>query len=1001
MAEYAFNQLVDIEQVRHLLQSHHSLTEMTYAILDTDENVLVAVGWQDICVRFHRTNPASCANCRESDAHIKAHLRNYDGDFIEYRCKNGMIDVAMPIIIEGEHLATFFTGQFFYDDDLPDTDFFRTQAETFGFVQEEYLKALERVPVFSRETVHNNMMFMYEMVKVLAGIGLGNLKLKREVEERKRVEEELYAREQAFRSLAENTRDLIFRYDRNCRRTYVNPAVVRFFGKTAETLLGKTPNELMVLDSVNNAEHMRCVREVLASSRTMESELSLGTPDGLMHHFLCGYAPEWEQGGNIASVLVTARDITERKQAEDVLKESEFFFKESQRSASIGSYKTDFITGYWESSEVLDTIFGIDKDYIRNVQGWLDLVHPDDRYMMDRYLREEIIFKRTPFSKEYRIIRKSDCETRWVHGLGQVKFDGNGNIVTLIGTIQDITERKRVELEQQLNERRMSSLYEISQYPFLNETAFLDHALHEVISLTESKIGYIYLYNEQIRQFTLNTWSRDVMQECKVLEQMTIYDLDRTGIWGEAVRQKKPIIVNDFEAGHPLKKGCPEGHVVLKRFLAVPVISNDVIVAVVGVANKESDYSHADVMQLTLFMDSVWKIIDRKRMEEARLQLEKQLLHTQKLESLGVLAGGIAHDFNNILVAIIGNADLALMKINPESPATDNLRKIEQAASRAANLSKQMLAYSGKGKFVVEHTDLNRVLEEMLHMLEVSIAKKTVLRLNLTRPLPTVEADITQINQVIMNLIINASEAIGDDSGVITITTSSVDCDKGYLGGIAPSEQMPEGRYVALEVADTGCGMDKNTIAKIFDPFFTTKFTGRGLGMAAVHGIIKGHKGAINVYSEPGRGSIFKILLPASVALATAQPENAKNAEWQGNGIVLLVDDEEDVRNVGSEMLTALGFDAVTANDGFDALEILKHNPSIKIVILDLTMPRMDGEQVFNELRKMNSGVRVIISSGYNEQEVFQKFVGKKLAGFIQKPYKMSVLREVLASIGC
>lgn len=870
MAEYAFNQLVDIEEVQKLMKSHHALTGMTYAILDNHENILVAVGWQDICVRFHRINPVSCASCRESDAYIRTHLRGPDKNYIDYRCKNGLIDFAMPIIIDGEHMATFFAGQFFYEDDRPDIDFFRARADEFGFDQEEYLSALERVPVFSREIVRNNMFFLCEMVKVLASVGLGNLKLEREVEERRRMEEELYAREQAFRGLAENTRDLIFRYDRTCYRTYVNPAVARFFDKTAETLLGKTPYELMVLDLVNNTIHMRCVMDVLASGRAVESELSLAAPDGPLHHFLCNYTPESGQDGNVVSVLVTARDIT---------------------------------------------------------------------------------------------------------------------------------ERKRVEMEQQLNERRISRLYEISQYPFLNETDFLDHALDEVISLTESNIGYIYLYNEQKRQFTLNTWSKDVMEECTVLEQKTIYDLDGTGIWGEAVRQKRPIIVNDFEAHNPLKKGYPEGHVILKRFLTVPVISNDVIVAVAGVANRESDYSNTDVMQLTLFMNSVWKIIDRKRMEEAHLKLEKQLQHTQKLESLGVLAGGIAHDFNNILVAIIGNADLALMKISPESPAADNLRKIEQAASRAADLSKQMLAYSGKGKFVIEHTDLNRVLEEMLHMLEVSISKKIALRLNLTRPLPSIEADITQVHQVIMNLIINASEAIGDDSGAITITTSSVDCDKDYLNSIAPSLYLPEGKYVALEVADTGCGMDQDTIAKIFDPFFTTKFTGRGLGMAAVHGIIRGHKGAISVYSELGKGSVFKILLPASDAPESIPPVITSAVEGRGCGTVLLVDDEEDVRNVGREMLEALGFNTVTANDGFDALEILKRDLSIKIVILDLTMPRMDGEQAFNELRKLNPGIKVIMSSGYNEQEVTQKFVGKGLAGFVQKPYRMSGLREVLAGI--
>jgi PAS domain S-box-containing protein len=257
-------------------------------------------------------------------------------------------------------------------------------------------------------------------------------------------------------------------------------------------------------------------------------------------------------------------------------------------------------------------------------------------------------------------------------------------------------------------------------------------------------------------------------------------------------------------------------------------------------------------------------ITERKRAEEERLKLEQQILHAQKLESLGVLAGGIAHDFNNILMAIIGNAELALMKINKESPATDNLHRIEQAAARAADLAKQMLAYSGKGKFIIESINLNILLEEMLHMLEVSISKKAVLRLNLHQHLPEVEGDITQIRQIVMNLVINSSEAIGDKSGVIAISTGCMDCDRSYLKDVWLDENLTDGLYVYLEVADSGCGMDKETLSKLFDPFFTTKFTGRGLGMAAVLGIVRGHRGAIKVYSEPNRGTTFKILLPAS-----------------------------------------------------------------------------------------------------------------------------------------
>ena len=392
-------------------------------------------------------------------------------------------------------------------------------------------------------------------------------------------------------------------------------------------------------------------------------------------------------------------------------------------------------------------------------------------------------------------------------------------------------------------------------------------------------------------------------------------------------------------------------------------------------------------------------ITEQKRIEKERLRFEKQLVQTQKLESLGVLAGGVAHDFNNLLAAIMGHAELAKRRLSPEASAIENLRQVEQAAERAADLAKQMLAYSGKGRFVIEVIDLNELLEEMLHMLQVSISKKVVLRLNPYTPLPTIDADATQLRQIIMNLVINASEAIGEKSGVISITTGCMDCDQDYLRDVWLDENLADGLYVSLEVADTGCGMDKNTMGRLFDPFFTTKFTGRGLGMSAVMGIVRGHKGAIKVYSEPEKGTTFKILLPASGKPAEIFNGDRVEDPWVGTGKVLLVDDEETVRGIGVEMLKELGFSPLTANNGIEALEVYRANPDIALVILDLTMPQMGGEQCYRELRKLNPNVKVIISSGYNEYEVTQRFIGKGIAGFMQKPYKLSVLREAIKPV--
>ena len=382
--------------------------------------------------------------------------------------------------------------------------------------------------------------------------------------------------------------------------------------------------------------------------------------------------------------------------------------------------------------------------------------------------------------------------------------------------------------------------------------------------------------------------------------------------------------------------------------------------------------------------------------------MEQQMLHTQKLESLGVLAGGIAHDFNNLLTGILGNADLALRELSPVAPARENLEDIGTTARRASELCRQLLAYSGKGRFVVQPVDLAELVREMGHLLAVSISKKATLQYHFADNLPAVEADATQLRQVVMNLIVNASEAIGDDTGVVSVNTGSFHCDANYLRGCYGGPGTHPGDFVFLEVSDTGPGMDRGTIEKIFDPFFTTKFTGRGLGLAAVLGIVRGHRGAIRVYSEPGRGTAFKLLFPASAGQAL-QPDRSQPEPpaWKGEGLILLVDDEEAVRKVGRRMLERSGFTVITATDGRDAVDQFERNQNrVRLVVLDLTMPRLDGEACFRALRQRQPEVKVILTSGFNEQEAINVFAGKGLAGFLQKPFTsqelLAKVREIL-----
>jgi PAS domain S-box-containing protein len=380
-----------------------------------------------------------------------------------------------------------------------------------------------------------------------------------------------------------------------------------------------------------------------------------------------------------------------------------------------------------------------------------------------------------------------------------------------------------------------------------------------------------------------------------------------------------------------------------------------------------------------------------------RRKIEEQLRHTQKLESLGVLAGGVAHDFNNLLTGILGNASLAFDTTPPQHPNHVLLDEVVRAAERAADLTRQLLAYAGKGRFVLRMVDISALVREISGLVQSSIPKPVQLRLQLAGDLPAVEADPGQLQQVIMNLVINGAEAIGPEGGTVLVRTGVQDVDEQYIATLAaPAGEIRAGRYVMLEVHDTGSGMTPDVAARIFDPFFTTKFTGRGLGLSAVQGIVRSHRGALKVYTKPGQGTTFKALFPASEK-AVSEHEPVVHGDLAGAGLVLIVDDEEIVAKTARHTLERFGYRTETAPDGKTALDIYRRDPDrIDLVLLDLTMPVMSGEQTLREIQLLRPSARVLLTSGYNEVEAVQRFAGKGLAGFIQKPYtSMALARKV------
>jgi len=743
--------------------------------------------------------------------------------------------------------------------------------------------------------------------------------------------------------------------------TSANPAAAKILGLTMDELLGR----------VSRDPRWKAVREDGTDFPGDDHPSAIALKNGkTVHNVIMGVFnpiekqqkwirinayPEFRDGEeNPYQVFTTFDDITEMKRTEAKLTDHLARMRRAEQVAGFGNWGFRLNDDLVYASEGAREIYGMgDREWtIREIQ---QLPLPEYRNMLDKAMME-LIAANSPYDVRFKIKRPSDGEIIDIHSIAGYDPERFG----VYGVIHDITKAVKAENDLRESERKLSTL--MSNLPGIAYRCRNDEnwTMEFISDGCKELTGYD---------------PKDFIDNRTLSFNELIHPDHRERLWKEwqeaiagdkYIQSEYPVILPNGEERWFWEKGC-------------------------------AVYSETgEVIALEGFIAD---LTDLKRSEREKIDFERQLLQTQKLESLGVLAGGIAHDFNNILMAILGHADLALDELSPMSPARESISEIEKASRRAADLCRQMLAYSGKGRFVIENIDLKELIEEMVHLLKTSISKKARLYLHIENGIPSIKGDATQIRQILMNLVINASEAIGDREGSIDISTGCMDCSVEYLGDSCVNESISGGRHVWIEVSDTGCGMDYETVSRIFEPFFTTKFTGRGLGMSAVIGIVRGHKGALKVFSEPGKGTTFRILFPASEEAAKQEGGSAVliDEAWNGGGTILLVDDEESIRNLGKAMLSRLGFDTITAADGREAVEIYSSQKGlISAVILDLTMPKMNGEETLKELMVINPEVKVIISSGYTEYEIASRFSGNALAGFIQKPYKMKSLKDCL-----
>ena len=563
----------------------------------------------------------------------------------------------------------------------------------------------------------------------------------------------------------------------------------------------------------------------------------------------------------------------------------------------------------------------------RKVEELLRLIHPEDRDMVRR--NSKLAIEGTGH------YLRRDGSAGWMEGTGRVIYDEQTRRpVRMMGVCLDATERKR-------NEQARSQLAAIVDS---SDDAIISAGMTGAILTWNAAAGRMYGYSatEAIgSDITLLFADGCASRKAEIVERLTR---------GERVET--------FEAQCVHKDGTP-----ICVSLTISPIEGDSAAPTVSLIARDITRHKA---------------------------LEEQLRQSAKLESLGILAGGIAHDFNNILVGILGNASLVRELLTPVSPARPMLDDVIRASERAASLTQQLLAYSGKGKFVIQPVDLSDLARDMVSLIKSSIPRTVRLQLVLAAGLPPVTADLTQMQQIIMNLVINGAEAIGERPGTVTVTTGVQHLDEHSTGAATLSnDAVKPGTYVLLEVRDDGCGMDEATIRKIFDPFFTTKFTGRGLGLSAALGIVRGHQGLIRVDSRPGEGCAFRVLIPAAEerAPAAAAPE-VGTEDLTGSGVVLVVDDEEVVRRAAAVTLEHCGYTVIMANEGQAAIALFrKFSSQIVMIVLYLSMPVINGEECLRLLKDIQPDVPVILSSGFSEADIVARFQVGGSAGFLQKPY--------------
>jgi PAS domain S-box-containing protein len=921
--------IMDHEALQTIMADFYKFSKIGCAIVDISGKVLVSIGWQDICTKFHRVHPDTAKNCMESDLILANGIPA--GTFKIYRCMNNLWDMVTPIEVGGKHLGNIYLGQFFFEDEIPDYALFRRQARQYGFDETEYLAALDRVPRWSRETVESVMTFYARLAGMISSLSYNAIILSRTLAQKNKADEALLNANELLTFAQSAARAGMWDWDMSTGILNWSPEMFTLFGFDPNTSRPAFDLWRSVLHPEDCQKAEERINQAIMDHTPLENEYRIVTPSGQMVWIGAQGNTSYAADGTPLRMSGICIDITARKQAELALSESEARFRQMFEKHDAIMLLIEPQTGLIiDINQAATKFYGYKKSKLcgMNIKDLNTL--PPEQIAEER--RKALNEKRNYFVFTHRLANGTERIVE-VHSS---PISVNEKQV-LFSIIHDITERKQMEECLRESEERFKSLHNAS---------FGGIAIHDKGIILECNQGMADMTGYSAAELTGG--------------------MDGLLLIAEKSRND---VMNKILSGYE------------KPYEAIGLRKNGEEYPM-RLEGRNVPYK-GKMVRTVEFRD----ITEQKRVEAEREKLHAQLVQAQKMETVGRLAGGVAHDFNNMLGVILGHTEMALEKTNPGDALHEDLTEIITAGQRSADLTRQLLTFARKQTIAPRVIDINETVEGMLKMLRRLVGENIDLLWKPGGNPGPVKVDPSQIDQVLANLCVNARDAI-KEVGKITIETGDITFDEFYCRdhkGLAPGE------YVLLAVNDNGCGMDPETLDHLFEPFFTTKELGKGtgLGLASVYGMVKQNNGFINVYSERGQGTAFKIFLPRHADKSALVPENRQDQPAErGIETILLVEDEPAILKMTKVMLEKLGYTVIVAHAPEEAIRLAnENNGRIDLLMTDVVMPGMNGRDLAGNLLSIHPGMKRLFMSGYTANVIAHHGVLDEGVHFIEKPF--------------